>query len=233
MFYRDKLLNFALLLVFLTIPATGYPVEEETFSRANTELFLTNHLGKINIPSSLLYDFRKTGTLEEGFSDTVEIRFAEAKAEDVKEVEIVFFTGERSRAVPPMTVSFGNPVVMMFLQREVNEMERLTDGSWRHFQKMIKLALENAAEINEVTVPYGDSSSPGLKIKITPYLEDPHRDKFEKFASRYYEFTLSSEVPGYVYQIRTVDPGNETGVEPASGSGLLLEEILTYRDVVK
>jgi hypothetical protein len=230
---RYNLLNIVLLLVFFTIPVIGYPVEEETFSQANTELFLTDHLDKINIPSSLLYDFRKTGTLEEGFSDTVEIRFAGTPAEDEKQVEVVFFTGERSRAVQPMTVTYGNPVVMMFLQREVNEMGRLTDGSWRHFQKMIKLALENEAEINEVTVPYGDQASPGLKIRITPYLEDPLRDKFEKFASRYYEFTLSSNVPGYVYQIRTVDPGNDAEDKKAAGSKLLLEEILTYRAMVE
>lgn len=228
---RDKLLNIFLLLVFFSIPVTGYPVEEETFSRANTELFLTDHLGKINIPSSLLYDFRKTGTLEEGFSDTVEVRFTEAPVEDEKQVEIVFFTGERSRIVPPMTVSTGNPVLMMFLQREVNEMDRLTDGHWRHFQKMIKLALENEAEINEVTVPYGNQASPGLKIKISPYLEDPKRDEFEKFATRYYEFTLSSEVPGYVYQIRTVDPGNDAEDKKTASSELLLEETLTYRAV--
>lgn len=110
-------------------------------------------------------------------------------------------------------------------------MDRLTDGHWRHFQKMIKLALENEAEINEVTVPYGNQASPGLKIKISPYLEDPKRDEFEKFATRYYEFTLSSEVPGYVYQIRTVDPGNDAEDKKTASSELLLEETLTYRAV--
>jgi len=228
-----KLMNIVLLLVLATIPGTGYPVEKETFSRANTELFLTDHLDKVNAPSRLLYDFRKTGVLEEGFSDTVEIRFFAAPAEDTKRVEIVFFTGERSRMVPPMTVSDGNPVIMMFLQREVNEMDRLTAGSWRHFQKMIKLALENEAEITEVKVPYGDRASPGLKIKITPYLEDPLRDKFERFAHRYYEFTLSSDVPGYVYQIRTVDPGKDGEDNKAANSDLLLEETLTYRALVE
>ncbi|MDH3886629.1 MAG: hypothetical protein OET63_20590 [Desulfobacterales bacterium] len=231
--YCVKLLNTVLLLVLVTIPGAGYPVEKETFSRANTELFFTDHLDKVNIPSRLLYDFRKTGTLEEGFSDTVEVRFAGAPAEEEKQVEIVFFTGERTRAVPPMTVFDGNPVVTIFLQREVNEMGRLTEGSWRHFQKMIKLALENEAEVTEVTVPYGDQASPGLKIRITPYLEDPLRDKFEKFAYRYYEFTLSGDVPGYVYQIRTVDPGNEGKDTKAANADLLVEETLTYRAIAE
>lgn len=230
---RLKLLNAALLLVLLTLPGAAYPTDKETFSVANTELFLTDHLDKVKVPSRLLYDFHKTGTLEEGFSDTVEIRFIGTPAEDAKRVEVVFFSGERARAVAPMTVSDGNPIIMMFLQREVNEMDRLTGGTWRHFQKMIKLALENGAEISEVKVPYGDRASPGLKIKITPYLEDPLRDKFERFADRYYEFTLSSDVPGYIYRIRTVDPGNDGENKKAANSDLLLEETLTYRASVE
>ena len=224
---RLKLLNIVLSLILFTLPGAGYPTEKETFSRANTELFLNNHLEKVKTTSRLLYDFSKKGTLEEGFSDTVEVRFVGAPAENARQVEVVFFSGERSRTVPPMTVSDGNPVIMMFLQREVNEMSRLTGGSWRHFQKMIKLALENKADITDVKVTYGDLTSPGLKIRISPYLEDPLRNKFEKFENRYYEFTLSSEVPGYVYQIRTVDPGNDDSTK-AANSELLLEETLTY-----
>jgi len=225
-----KLLNIVLLAVLVTIPGAVYPTEEETFSRANTELFLTDHLGKVNTPSRLVYDFRKTGTLEDGFNDTVEVRFVETPAE---QVEIVFFTGERSRTVPPMTVSDGNPVIMMFLQREVSEMGRLTGGSWRHFQKMIKLALENEAQVTEVKVPYGDQASLGLKIRITPYLEDPLLANFKRFAYRYYEFTLSGNIPGYVYQIRTVDPGNEGENKKAVNSEPLVEETLTYRASVE
>jgi len=228
-----KLLNIILLLVLVTIPGTVYPSEEETFSEANTELFLTDHLGKVNTPSRLVYDFRKTGTSEEGFDDTVEVRFVGTPAEQEKQVEIVFFTGEHSRTVPPMTVSDGNPVIMMFLQREVSEMGRLTGGSWRHFQKMIKLALENEAQVTKVKVPYGDQASPGLKIRITPYLEDPLLANFKRFAYRYYEFTLSGNVPGYVYQIRTVDPGNEGENKKAANSDPLVEETLTYRTLVE
>ncbi|MGI9320869.1 MAG: hypothetical protein ACR2O5_05600 [Thiogranum sp.] len=228
-----KLLNIVLLAVLVAIPGAVCPTEKDTFSDANTELFLTDHLGKINAPSRLLYDFSKTGTLEEAFRDTVEVRFVGTPTEDTKRVEIVFFTGERSRTVPPMTVSDGNPVIMIFLQREVSEMGRLTGGSWRHFQKMIKLALENEAEISEVKVPYGDQAIPGLKIRITPYLEDPLLANFKRFAHRYYEFTLSGNVPGYVYQIRTVDPGNDAENKTAANSDLLVEETLTYRALIE
>lgn len=228
-----KLLNIILLAVLATIPGAVYPTGEETFSRANTELFLTDHLGKVNTPSRLVYDFRRTGTLKDGFSDTVEVRFIGTPAEQAKPVEIVFFTGERSRTVPPMTVSDGNPVIMMFLQREVSEMGRLTGGSWRHFQKMIKLALENEAQVTEVKVPYGDQAHPGLKIRITPYFEDPLLANFKNFAYRYYEFTLSSEVPGYVYQIRTVDPGKEGENKKTANSDPMVEETLTYRALIE
>ena len=229
--HRFRLLSTALLaLVVISAEATE-STDKDTFSAANTELFLTDHLSKLKIPSRLVYDFHRTGTLDEKFSDTVEVRFVGSPAEEAKRAEIVFFSGERSSAAPPMTVTDSNPVVMVFLQREVNEMDRLTGGTWRHFQKMIKLALENGAQIEEVQVPYGNQPSPGLKIRITPYLEDPQRHKFAQFAHRQYEFTLSSAVPGYIYQIRTFDPGKDPENGNTARSGPLLEETLIFREI--
>jgi hypothetical protein len=229
---RSVLLNIILMLFLGVLPAAGYPTEEESFSRANTLLFLSDHLASVTTPARLLYDFRKTGTREDGFSDTVEVQFAEALAEDGKRVEVNFFTGERARPVPAMTVSEGNPIVMLFLQREVNELGRLTGSSWRHFQKQIKLALENDAEVTPVTVTLEGEAIPATRIRIAPYLEDPQRRQFEAFAETRYEFTLSDEVPGFVYEIHAVTPGN--GADPAKAdSEPLREEALIYRTVVR
>jgi hypothetical protein len=228
---RSVLLNIILMLFLGVLPAAGYPTEEQSFSRANTLLFRSDHLARVTAPARLLYDFRKTGTREDGFSDTVEVQFAEALAEDGKRVEVNFFTGERARPVPAMTVYEGNPIVMLFLQREVNELARLTGGSWRHFQKQIKLALENDAEVTPVTVDLQGQSIPATRIRIAPYLKDPQRRQVEAFAETRYEFTLSDKVPGFVYAMRAVTPGSSA--EPAkSDSEPLRDEVLIYRTLV-
>ena len=35
-----------------------------------------------------------------------------------------------------------------------------------------------------------------MEIRIDPYVDDPARSRFEKFAGRYYVMVLSPEVPG-------------------------------------
>lgn len=229
---RTDLLNIILLLCLGVLPAAGYPADEDHFSRANTLLFRSDHLTRVTAPARLVYDFRKTGTLQEAFSDTVEVQFVEELAEDARRIEVSFFTGERARPVPAMTVYEGNPVIMLFLQREVNELGRQTTGSWRHFQKQIKLALENEAEITPVTVPLEGETIQATRISIIPYLKDPQRRQFEAFAETRYEFTLSDDVPGFVYEIRAVTPGNEA--DPAKAdSEPLRDEALTYRTLAR
>jgi hypothetical protein len=230
---RDRILPLnAVLLLLAMMPGIAYPAEAERFSPANTLLFRSDHLSKVTAPVRLLYDFRKTGTLEEAFSDTVELQFVEALAEDATRIEVSFFTGERARPVPALTISEGNPIVMLFLQREVNELGRRTSGSWRHFQKQIKLALEDEAELTPVTVPWQGKTIPATRITITPYRKDPQRRQFEAFAETRYEFTLADDVPGFVYEIRTVTPGNGRDAAKATIEPLR-NEALIYRTLVQ
>jgi hypothetical protein len=225
---RTVVLSLILLLFHAMLPAAEPPAEAEHFSPANTLLFRSNHLAKLTAPARLIYGFRKTGSLEEGFSDTVEVALIEAQPEDAKRIEVTFFTGERARPVPEMTVAEGNPIVVLFLQREVNELGRLSGGSWRHFQKQIKLALENEAEVRPVTVALHGEAVPATRITITPYRDDPQRRQFEAFAETRYEFTLSEEVPGFVYEMRAVTPGNAGNPAQAEGKPLR-DEALTFR----
>jgi hypothetical protein len=57
-------------------------------------------------------------------------------------------------------------------------------------------------------------------VLISPYLEDPNRPRFEKFARKEYRFVLSDAVPGGVYSIRT-----QVGGEGASAAPLIVEEL--------
>lgn len=60
---------------------------------------------------------------------------------------------------------------------------------------------------------------------IQPYINDPKKDRYSLYASKYYIFTLSEDVPGEFYKIRTVVPDGDTWQE---GDPLLVEEVLTF-----
>ena len=190
------------------------------FSPANNLLFFSDHLKTIKEPKSLNYQFEKKGSMEEGFTDNINIEIKESTEDKGKTVGITYFTGDRQRQVPDTENATGNPLIMLFLQRDVREMARLTGGHWRHFQKQIKLALENSAEIKDVKLTIEGNSIQAKEITIHPYIEDPQAEKLKQFSKKYYVFTLIDQLPGMLYEIRTVlaDDKEKT----------LLEESITF-----
>src|SRR5262249_13000890 len=130
-----------------------------------------------------------------------------------------FLAAERRLALPDLAEAEGNPVILHFLERDVREMQRITGGSQVHFRKQIRMAIYQGATVRDVAVRYRGREVPGREIAVTPYVDDPNRPRFEKFAGKEYRFVLSDGVPGGVYAIRTRIAG-------ADGGTLIAEELL-------
>lgn len=206
-------------------PVAVDPAEYE-FANAEAKLWLSDHLSNISLPGRLYYDFVKRGSYEEGFKDAVYLDITQINEDGSKNASLEFFTAERTQntaGADNLTGITGNPVLVVYMQGDVYEMNRLTSGNWRHFQRRIKLAFSESAEIEPVTFEYDGKTVAGEKISIKPYLTDPRRRQFEQFARKVYEFVLSDQVPGTLYQIKTVIPDNLPDREP------LIEEVLTLQ----
>lgn len=198
------------------------------FNDAETKLWHSDHLRNIKSPLSLYYEFVKSGTYEEGFTDSVYLKILELNEDGSKNAMMEFFTAEKKQVVTPENVTniTGNPAIGIYMQGDVYEMNRLTSGHWRHFQKSIKISLRNDAVIEPTTFKFNGKEYDGEKIYFSPYLNDPHRRDFEQFADKYYEFIFSDEIPGNLYQITTVIPDrSKEDAEP------LILETLTLIDV--
>ncbi len=188
--------------------------EEETipegfqFNPAETKLWHDPHLANIKKPTNLHYEFVKSGTYEEGFTDSVYLNIFKLNKDGTRNAQLNFFTAEQKQQVHPDNVTniTGNPVIGIYMQGDVYEMNRLTEGHWRHFQKSIKISLREDAVVEPTTFTFSGKQYQGEKIFFSPYLNDPHRRDFEIFAEKYYEFIFSDELPGNLYQIKTVIP---------------------------
>ena len=191
------------------------------FAAAEVKLWLDDHLENIRQPSRLYYEFVKSGSYEEGFTDSVYLDITRVNDDDTKDATVEFFSAERRQQVNVT----GNPVLGLYMEGDVYEMKRLTGGSWRYFQRRVKLAFANAASVEEVSFRYGGEEVRGEKIAIQPYLNDPRRRQFEEFAAKSYEFILSDAVPGKLFQIKTVVPDQDDPARP------LLQETLTLQSV--
>ena len=205
-------------------PPAGKTDEQGAHSPANTLLFLTDHLSAIDAPATLHYRFARSGSLEPPLSDSVDLRITEPAQGGGKNVAFRFLSGKEARSIPEVEHARGNPVLMVFLQHDVGEMRRLTEGSWQHFQRMIKLALADDAEMRSVQFDFQGRKVQGTQVRIHPYREDPYRTRFTQFAEKSYAFTFSPEVPGWVYElhIEVPAPAQPSQAHP----GALIEETL-------
>lgn len=200
--------------------------QDYEFSRAETLMWMEDHLGNISEPIEIQYDFSKGGSYEDGFSDRVTMDVIEFHEDGSRSVEMQFFTGHReNKTIRPNQLNeiHGNPVLGIYMQGDVYEMDRLTDGNWRYFHRRIKLALSENADVENVKITHDGKEIEAEKVTLAPYVKDPNRVEFDEFADKTYEFIFSEEIPGELYQIRTVIPNNvEQDAEP------LITETLTF-----
>lgn len=213
----------ALLLAFAsTCQAQGSPPPEnkQDYSEAEKLLFMSNQLTGVKPVSKIRYVFRKSGSFEDGFEDSVVLSFDKQADGTCCTVKSDFFTGARRLPLPEAPMAEGNPVLLHFLERDIAEMKRLTKGSLNHFRKRIRMAAYQDAKVRDITFSYQNKTIAGKEISSSPYLDDPNRPKYEKFVRKQYQFLLSQAVPGGLYGIRTQISG-ETPEAPA----VIVEEL--------
>lgn len=222
-------LTFAACVACGAVEPVAPEAAAEPFSEAEALMWLTDQLRTVQEPTVLTYRFEKSGTLEEGFTDTVEFKIEQLKADGMKSASLRFFTGERNFPVAPVESTDVNPVFKVFFQGDVYEMNRLTDTGgaagerWRYFQRRIKLALAETATVVPTTVEFAGKQYAAQEIRFQPYANDPKRADFEKFADKTYSVTVADDLPGYLYRIQTVVPGKAAGDPPLIQETLELE----------
>jgi hypothetical protein len=210
-----------------TVGRMGNPavVDEKNFhfSEAETRLWEDDHLGNIKRPGRLYYAFHKSGSYEKGFDDSVYLDILKINDDGTKDTNLEFFTGARRQPANPGNLEGirGNPVLGIYMQGDIYEMNRLTNGSWRYFQHRIKAAFSKGAKVESVTFKYHGDNVRGEKITIEPFVNDPHRAQMKQFANKVYEFILSQKIPGSIYQIKTVVPAKSKSADKP----LILEEL--------
>lgn len=205
----------ALACALAAQPAAAQAIAQ-AIAPAETLLFQTNHLQNVHAPLTLSYAFHKVGSLEPGFDDQVRLTLGAG----TPAVTLQFLTGARQRPAPGVDDPQGNPVLLAFLERDIAEMARLTGGSANYFRKRIRLALADAAQVRPLRFSYAGKAADGSEVSIAPYLDDPLRQRFERYVGKRYTFVLSSQVPGGVYQLRAALAG-------AAGAAPLMDETLT------
>ena len=211
----------ALSSLAATLPASAAAASD--FSAAEQALFVDNHLRTLKPPVTLRYAFQRTGSLDEQFNDSVDVKLTAQADGTCCASSARFLTGTREVAQPQIEGAQGNPAILYFLERDIREMERLTKGKANYFRKRIRMAVFQTATIRKVQLPYKGRSVEVREISISPYEDDPNRSRYEKLTSKRYVFQLSNDVPGGLYGINTRIAGESPDAPPLIAEQMTLE----------
>lgn len=195
------------------------------FSEINNELFDKAHLKNVTVPGTLSYVYRKDSFLEGSREDTIDVDVTNIRNTGRADTHFRFFTGEHNRPYEDRPNQQGNGVFVLYLEYDISEMERLTSGDRRYFQRKIRWAFAEGADKQAVEIDYNGKKVPGYQYTIQPYLNDPQRSRFALYESKYYIFTLSEEIPGEIYQVRTIVPDGRTWREDEQA---LIDKSVTF-----
>lgn len=211
-------------------PGSGPEAAEvKDFSAAERLLLMTPQFGLVKPPATLTYRFRRSGTLDEAFEDSVRVSLQRVVTGSGKGAAAAcckasgeFLTGKRRLELPEIDQAEGNPVTLYFLEHDIRDMKARTQGSVTYFRKRIRMALYQGAQIRDLTVNYRGRTVAAREIRLEPYRDDPNRARFERFVGKQYVFVLSDQVPGAVVSIRSRVPG-EAGAAPLIEEELWLD----------
>jgi len=194
-------------------------------SRAETMLFLTPHLEQVKPPKRLHYEFRKSGSLEKGFTETLDVDISTG-SDGKRKIAMRSFSSTGQRQSPEFESTETNPALLFYLNREISEMQRLTRGSPFHFAKQIRIALAESAKIKDVDIHFDGQTLRAQQITISPYQSDPYHDRYpdQRLTAKQYTFTVCDAVPGELYEVRGLvpAPSGSPGDEPVIDETLRL-----------
>ncbi len=220
LFHKIKVTSFVFFLLtnIQTFAAEG-------FSEVNNALFDSPHMQSIKTAGKINYQYKRISTNEENQNDSVTVDVTNLSENGRTDQSYSFFTGKNQKNYPPLKNIIGNGIFMMFLEWDVHQLERQTQGSWRHFQRRIRWAMAAGAKKKEVEITYKDKKIKATQYRIQPYASDKKSERYGDYANKVYLFTLSMDIPGTIYEVRTIVPKTKDWKE---GDDIAIDERITF-----
>jgi hypothetical protein len=201
----------------------GPPAAAETVAHG---VFEAGLLRDVREPAVFRYRYEMQGrSIERAYASKVRMEVREVAADGGKQVYFDMFEGPNRRQFGPVAAAEQNPLVIVFLQRDVTSMGNLTGGAAGYFQQQVREAFNAPAEAEATSIELAGRTLPATRLVIRPFANDPNIARFPKFKDKAYEFVVAEGVPGGIYRIAARTP------DPADGH-LILEESVTFEEVV-
>lgn len=200
--------------VAASILASSFAFAADSYSVAEQRVFLDNHLESVKPGTTLTYTLQQTGKADDSFADEAVVS-VQAGDQGKKTVSVQFLSGPRKLSLPDIDDATSNPIVLYFLEKDVRDMHRQIGGQEAYFRKRIRLALADAATVKPVTATFAGKTVQASEVSITPFVDDPLKERFGGQVRKRYAFVISDRIPGGVLEI-TTETGDPAGNQKTS-----------------
>ena len=192
-------------------------------SSANIALFIDEHLKTITEPSRIYYKFSKESTREDSFTGNVVLNIVKVEDDNTKHITFRYLKGRNKVRFPPQIGAKGNPVFMLFFERDARDMQRLTGGNALFFRSRIRHTIA-ATEIKDVELEFRGDKFSGKQISFQPFLETKLKNRVSRYKTKKFVITMSEDIPGFIFKI-------ETYIKDLDDPSDMVKEILQYQGV--
>lgn len=153
----------------------------------------------------------------EAFDDKIKLTIDDAgHAANERKVRVEMFSAERRRAAGPFEDMSGNPVISLMLEYNIQHLATVVGANPRYFKQAIRRALRDAPSAPDKI----DGQAQAWKVEVTPFKDDPQKERMGGLDSLTYVFRVAPDLPGAVYEI-------DITAHDSSGA-VLIEENLRY-----
>jgi hypothetical protein len=197
-------------------PPAATPAEAPSAPLTDAERLLFNapHLAALRLPAALDYRYtERTGT-SPAVEDSASLRLSANDQGRCCAASARYLSGTRALRLPDLPDATANPVLLYFLEHQIRQLQAATGGQAAHFRRRIRLVLaEPGMKPEPVVMPWAGREVQAQRVTLSPYLADPQRHRFERWAGTRYTFILSDHVPGMVLQLQAHLPQGDTPTE--------------------
>ena len=202
----------AWLLVALLVTVSAQ--DNDGYSREQMLLFGTQHLENIDSPGVLYYDFHQSGPINRAIEDRVTLAVTRVNESGSKDLSTVFLSGDNRREFGDIPGFHSNPLIMYFLQWDAEKMAASSGVSHHYYRHLLRSAMRSGARSEEVVIDHGGRKLQGHRVFFEPLTGNKGQEEYGGRVTKRYEFILTGAIPGYVYSISTLVPGEKSGDEP-------------------
>ncbi len=195
----------------------------DEMSSANVSLFIDEHLSEITEPSRIFYKFEKFSTLEDNFVGNVVLNIVKIDEEKKKYITFRYLKGRNKVRFPPQIGAKGNPVFMLFFERDARDMQRLTGGNALFFRSRIRHAIAET-ETKDISLNFKGENISAQEITFKPFTKTKLKNRVNRYKTKEFRVTMSNKIPGYIYKI-------ETFTKDTQKANDIVRETLTFQGI--